>query len=500
MIGGTLGGAANAFRDYREICRRAPMVMLDHQRRDETSGFAGNGQTGKLVHGLLGWDRLAPESMALYQTSGVSFRLAARPEAELRLWAVEAFAGGIQPWWHYVNAYHEDRRLYATPLALSEWYAANQALLHPRQPVATVGVVYSQRNLDFFGRDDADLLVQQPQRGFLQALTRARIPYVLVHADDLARGTAGLRALVLPSLGAMTDAQVAAVRAFAAGGGGLVASGATSLCDPSGDPRPDFALADVFGVRLPRDHPLRDEASRKQWASENGHTYLRLTPELRARVPGPHAPDEPPAAGTRHPVLRGLDETDLLAYGGSLAPVEVDPSARVPLTFVPPRPSFPPEAVWSRRTTTDIPGLVLSDRPGSGRVAYLAADLDRRYARDHFPDLGHLLASLVRWTARDDIPLSVDGPGLIDCHLYRQPGRLVLHLVNLTSEGAWRGPVDELLPVGPVRVGVRLPPDVSGRALRLLVSGRTPALEVRDGWARFPLESISDHEVAVIEG
>jgi hypothetical protein len=156
--------------------------------------------------------------------------------------------------------------------------------------------------------------------------------------------------------------------------------------------------------------------------------------------------------------------------------------------------------VWSRNTKTDIPGLVLREGPGSGRVAYLAADLDRRYARDHFPDVGHLLASLVRWTARDDIPLSVEGPGLIDCHLYRQPGRLVLHFVNLTNEGGGRGPVDELLPVGPVRVRVRLPPDVSGRALRLLVSGRRPALEVRDGWAGFPLESVPDHEVAVIEG
>ena len=124
----------------------------------------------------------------------MSFRLAARPEPELRQGRVEAFAGGIQPWRHYVNAYHEDRRLYATPLALSRWYAANRAVLHPRQPVATVGVVYSQRNLDFFGRDDADLLVHQPQRGFLQALTRAGSRYVLVHADDLAN-SAGRAAL-----------------------------------------------------------------------------------------------------------------------------------------------------------------------------------------------------------------------------------------------------------------------------------------------------------------
>jgi hypothetical protein len=64
MIGGSLSGAAFAFRDYREICRRAQMIMLDHQR-NEATGFQGNGQTGKLVHGLLGWDKLAPESMAL---------------------------------------------------------------------------------------------------------------------------------------------------------------------------------------------------------------------------------------------------------------------------------------------------------------------------------------------------------------------------------------------------------------------------------------------------
>ena len=498
MIGGTLAGASAAFRDYREIGRRAQMLMLDHQRRRDATGFQANGQTGKLAHGLMGWDKVAPESMALYHTAGVSFRLAMRPEPELRLWAVEAFAGGIQPWWHYVNAYHEDRRMYATPLALGRWHAANEEFLHPRRPVATVGIVYSQRNLDFFGRDEADLLVDLPQRGFTEALTRARIPYVLVHADDIERDAAGLRTLILPNLAAMTDAQVAAVRAFAGRGGGLVATGATSLCDPWGDPRADLALADVLGVRLPKDHPWRDEAARRQSAAENGHTYLRLTPELRARLPGPHAPDEPPAAGTRHPVLKGFDETDILAYGGTLAAVEVDASARVLLTFVPPRPVYPPEAVWTRRDKTDIPGLVVREGPGTGRVAYLAADLDRRFARDNFTDFGALLANLVRWAARDDIPLFVEGPGLLDCHLYRQPGRLVLHCVNLTNAGTWRGPIDELLPVGPVRVRVRLPEDVSGRGVRLLVSGRTPAVDVREGWAGFRLDSILDHEVAVI--
>ena len=82
--------------------------------------------------------------------------------------------------------------------------------------------------------------------------------------------------------------------------------------------------------------------------------------------------------------------------------------------------------------------------------------------RDYLPDHANLLANLVRWTASDNIPLSVQGPGLIDCHLYQQQGRLILHLVNLTSSGTWRSPIDELIPIGPLKVKVKLPIAVSG--------------------------------------
>ena len=44
------------------------------------------------------------------------------------------------------------------------------------------------------------------------------------------------------------------------------------------------------------------------------------------------------------------------------------------------------------------------------------------------PTTANLLANIFRWAAADRIPLEVRGPGLIDCHLYRQPGRLILHL------------------------------------------------------------------------
>jgi hypothetical protein len=497
MNGGTISGAAQDFRDYREIGRRAEIILLDNQRRDDPTGFQANGEAGRLVHGLLGWDKLIPESMAMYQ-AGPTFRLSSKPEQEARLWMLDGLAGGISPWWHYVNAYQEDRRMYETPVAVCQWQAANEQYLLNREPVATVGVVYSQRDNDYFGREDADLLVNLPQRGIIEALRRARIPYGLVNADDLARAADGLRLLILPNLGVMTDAQVDAVRGFVKNGGGLLATGWSSLFDAAGDLRPDFALADLFGVHLPASQGGRDEATRRQWAAESVQSYLRLTPELRAGVDGPHIPGEPPAVGRRHEVLQGFDETDILPFGGTLEALSVEPSAQV-LTFIPAIPVMPPENVWMRTPKTDIAGLVLNEAPGRGRVAYLAADLDRRYARENLPDHGDLLANLVRWAARGDFPLTVAGPGFLDCYLYRQPGRAIVHLVNLTNAAAWRAPVEELLPVGPLRVAVKLPADVKGASLKLLVSDQKPALTVPDGWARFELGSILDHEVAVVE-
>ena len=135
-------------------------------RRAGAAGFEENADTGKLVHGVLGWDKLAPESMAMYQAGRGTFRLASKPAAEARMWMIEGFAGGIQPWWHHIGAYHEDRRMYHTAEPVMNWYEANQRYLINRRPLATVGIVWSQRNTDFYGQDRAAELVDAPYRGF----------------------------------------------------------------------------------------------------------------------------------------------------------------------------------------------------------------------------------------------------------------------------------------------------------------------------------------------
>jgi hypothetical protein len=491
MNSGSVTAEASSFRDLKEICRRAHIVMLDHQARADATGFQQNGDTGKRVHALLGWDKLAPESMAMYENGRTNFRLASKPAAEARMWMIAGMAGGIQPWWHHVGAYQEDPRAYRTAEPVMKWHKANEAYLTDRQPVASVGLVWSQRNTDFYGRENAADLVDAPYDGFAQALIRARIPYLPVHADDLDRDAAGVSVLILANTGGLSDDQCAAIRRFVERGGSLIATGESTLYTEWGDARPDFALADLLRVHV-GSKPVRG------LAAPSRQTYLRLHPELRARAYGPKSGKEPAPEGQRHAALQGFDETDILPFGGTLQPLKVDEGAMVPLTFVPEFPAFPPETAWMRVTDTAIPGLVVSETAKGARIAYLAADLDRRYQRELLPDHGNLLANLVRWAAKDSIPLGVRGAGLIDCHLYRQPGRMILHLVNLTSAGTWRSPMDELIPIGPVQVRIKLPAGVPGRTAKRLVSPGAAAVAVRQGWAELEVKSILDHEVVVV--
>ncbi len=478
MMSGSLNYQSRVFRDDREVYRRTELIMLDHQRRFDDEGFAHNAETGLRLHSVGGWNKPIPESMAMYHLGEHNFRLATKPPAEAKLWVVSAFAGGIQPWWHHLGAVQEDRRMFATAEPLWRWHEQNERYLVDRTPVAHVGLLWSQRNMDFFGRDDAGALVDDPWNGCAQALVRTRIPAVPVHVDDIARVVRelGLKLLILPNLAALSDDQVASIRQFVADGGSLLATGMSSLCDEQGRVRTDLALGDVLGVSVPATHSWRDPARRAAQARDWAQTYLRL----------PHDPAQ------RHETLRGFAETDLLAFGGTLEPLTLTRESDMALSFVPALPLSPPEDVWMRQPETRIPGLVCSENHGA-RIAYLPADIDRRFARDQLPDHGDLLAGLARWCLRGDLPFEVDAPGLIDCRLFRtRGGEGVLHLVNLNNPNAWRTPVQETVPTGPVRVRVR-----TRGAVRGLVSEAKLAQRRADGWREVEIPRIAEHEVLV---
>ncbi|WP_454850896.1 alpha-amylase family protein [Rhizobium binxianense] len=501
MISGDVLNNCNRFIDLPAILARSPIVMLDHQRRNGIDGFEDNTEVGKRLHEVGGWDKLIPESTPQYQLGSPAFRLASMPPAEVRLWSSSGFAGGIQPWWHHIGSLHEDRRQYKTAEPIFKWHEANQDVLVNREPQADVGIVWSQANHDFHGKDKPNDRTKNPYRGAARALDRAGIAWLPVHADDIGKAAGRFGVLILPNLAAMSGTQVAAVEAFAAQGGSVIATSETSLYGEFGDRNKDFALAGLFGVHRGKGSHGDFESANPDIETSVRHTYLRLAPELRAGVHGPADRTASPTKETRHPVLAGFDETDTLPFGGFLPVVSVDDDVKVLATFIPDFPIYPPETSWMRRPHTDLPAVTVRENARGARFAWFVADLDRCFARDDQFEHARLIANAVRWMLADRPLLRIEGAhGFVTASLYRQEGRQIVHLNNRVLTSRVPGRQHELLPIGPVTLRLRREPGRNSPAeASLRVSGRKSKVTTEGDEIVIDVGDILDHEVVVVD-
>ncbi|NLC59389.1 MAG: hypothetical protein GX774_21330, partial [Armatimonadetes bacterium] len=136
-------------------------------------------------------------------------------------------------------------------------------LLHARRDDSGIAILYSQT--DHFA---AALAAQTPgtgaagawlenHRGLLRALEDLGTQYRYVAAADLEtnpRCLEGFRVLFLPLAVCLSDAQVAAIRAFAEAGGTVIADGRVGILTRNGVIRDQRPLDDLFGVRSPAGH------------------------------------------------------------------------------------------------------------------------------------------------------------------------------------------------------------------------------------------------------
>lgn len=501
MINGEVLNNSSRFIDLQAILARSAIVMLDHQRRNPYDGFEQNTEAGKRLHELAGWDKLIPESTPQYQLGGPAFRLASMPPAEVRMWSTSGFAGGIQPWWHHIGASHEDRRQYTTAEPIFAWHEANQDILINRQPLADVGVVWSQQNHDYFGQDKAKTKTLDPYRGTVKALDRAGITYMPLHADDIVTAAGRFSLLILPNIGALSAPQIAALKAFADQGGSVIASSETSISDLDGNLRDDFALADLFGVHRLGGSRGSEENANPDLEVHARHTYLRLTPELRGGVYGPRDATAPAPGGERHPILAGLEAADTIPFGGYLPLVRVEPGVAVLATFIPDFPIYPPETSWMREPKTDLPAITVKEGANGSKRVWFVADLDRCFARDEQFEHALLLANAVRWALQDGSKVTLKGGhGVVTADLYQQGNRRILHLNSRLQLSRVPGRQYDLVPLGPIEVRLRLDAGATAPAkvsLRVR-SEEVPAVQ-QDGELVIKIDEIHDHEVVVID-
>jgi hypothetical protein len=392
---------------------------------------------------------------------------------EIRLWVADLVANGMRPWYSkFAGALH-DRRWLAPVEEIFGWCHAAEPYLRNERPLARVGLVYSQQSAWYQAPEGLRDRVEDPTLGFYQALIEARIPFEMVHDRRLEPADlAAFRTLVLPNVTSLSDAQCQKLRAFVEGGGGLIATYETSLRDENGTPRKDFGLAELFGVSYvgPRPGPVRN-------------SYLRLEHE--------------DAAG--HPMLQGLEDAPRIIHGAWQLEVKATrPFPRPPVTLIPAYPDLPMEKVYVREPKTDVPQVFLSEH-GKGRVAYFPWDVDRTFWEVLSPDHGKLLRNATAWATREDPPVTVTGPGILDVTIWRQKQSLTVHLVNLTNPMMMKGAVREIIPIGEQRVRLRLPEGSMLRGVKLLVAGETPVYRRSGDFLEVPVRSIGTHEVIAVD-
>lgn len=404
------------------------------------------------------------------------------PTAENRVWTAQLIAQNARPWLHLTGYFSDyfDRRgldqfrqLFARIRAHPEAYGRTRSC-------AEVALVYSRHTLDNHGADAPAERYLGNFRGAYNALLAERIPFDVLSDKRLA-GTdlARYRTLVVPNAVCLSDAAVRALLAYAERGGHLVTTLRSGACDEWGVARDVNPLALAAGF----------EAAGPAEASVKAAYALLADPA--------------------HPLLRGLDGTDVLPVTGRVMFTRPLPGGRPsPLRYIPPIESEPGSGISvpefnAAPEVTDVP-LLHEAWVGAGSIVAFPWEPDRIAFEYGFQDCMALLGNAVRAGRGHEPQLEIDGAGLVDASLMAARGRLVLHLVNLSASGggvhaAQRRAVEQIMPIANLRIRLRLPSGSQALRARWVGSkAEVPLAVLRPGWVELTLPELHEFETLVI--
>ena len=281
-----------------------------------------------------------------------------------------------------------------------------------------------------------------------------------VTAERLAK----YRLVYVPNAPCLSAAQCARLESYVKGGGTLLATHRTSLADEFGRPRPNYGLAGLFGAILDSPEP-----------EEIPDLYLRILPSA-----GPNAVEP---LGERHSSL----------HSPELIPQ--DPQVMLFRT-VPGSGSEVLAETYDRGHRRTLGPAVIARRHGEGRVIYIGSGLEAIYEETlngSFRTYFHSLLDPILMPAQTyDIEYR---PGLMS-QFASSTHVMVLHLLaNVGNIWKKRLVQESFLPLGNVRVRLRLPQGRTAKSVALLWSGAAPSWNVREGWVELIVPQVQVYEV-----
>lgn len=300
-------------------------------------------------------------------------------------------------------------------------------------------------------------LEAQEFRGWCYLLTRQHIPFAVIREADLEPASlARFDLVVLPNAACLSDARLAALAAWRAGGGLVVSTFETGWYTPEGDLRP----AGTGGVGVNRPDELA------MFAPATFEEYAEIT-----------------AAGAG---LAGFDAGELVPRPEYALRTGVPTGAEALAFYLNPI-GFHYRSPVGRSSEP----MILA---GPGWTAFTCLP-GAEWMRFKVPQWERLVGSAVRRLLGDRIQLETDAPATVQLEVRAQdePPRLVLHVVNNTGDGVF--PLGAVLPAGKAAASLRC-----DRPRRVWsTSGREVPWDWKTGRLRLELDAREQYEIVAIE-
>jgi hypothetical protein len=465
-----LGGGVHAGPNLAQLGPICGWFQADNQGRGgQDVPIWGCTLQGRVCSAVLD-GKTAANVVGLWSTGPIRWRESTKSPAEAQMWLAETSASGMTPYVHSIGGeggLGEDRRFEKIAYDYFSWTAKHDPHFVNRQSVASIGVIIGQRTQLFY-RTRHDVRMPEYMDGMYYALLEGRFLFDFVHEDRMQpEQLKKYSALILPNTALLSDAQCQQLRDYVQQGGSLLATFESSLYTEQNERRPDFGLADVFGI-----HATGPVIGR---VGNSNPFYARIEKQ--------------------HPILESFANTSILP--GSEYRVPLAPVDSPVLTVIPGYPAYPPELSYPRQPHTDEPAVVLRQN-GKGRLAFFPGDIERTMWLSGHTDLSRLLQNTIRWVAGDDVPLSIEGRGFIEIFLWETQAGFAVHVLNYTNPNAHRGWVREFYPIGEQRVRMQLPKGRSVTRVELLRAGKDIPFHATGGSIEFTIPSVDDYEVAAL--
>jgi Hypothetical glycosyl hydrolase 6/Beta-galactosidase trimerisation domain len=467
-----LGGNVRCGPNLDRLGKTAVWFQADNQGRTYGDPVIwGCSLQGRVCNAMMD-GKFAANVTAAYSTGSVRWRNGSKNPAEAKMWLNETLASGMALYYHFIGSeggFGQDVRWQKVGLDYFQWAARHDAHLKGQRSIANIGVVMGQSTQLFYPGPAAlqsPHYMRETTHGIYETLLQGRFAFDFVHEDRLdAKTLSKYRALLLPNVAMLSDAQCEQIRSYAHAGGSVMASFETSLYDENQKPRSDFGLADLLGI-----------SKAGEVIGTNGNAYYGWIER-------------------GHAILDGFAGTKWLPGAQNRVPVK--PVEAPVLTVVPGFVQYPPELAYPPVPHTDEPAIVLRE-VGSSRLAYFPGDIERTFWLTGHGDLLRLLHNTIRWIAREESLVQVEGDGFLEMFAWETARGYAVHLLNYTNPNADHGWLQSVFAMGPQSVRMALPAGVRVKSVELLRAETSVEFQLQGEVLRFTIPRVEDYEVAAI--